>query len=384
VIRLNLLRNRFHSASVDPELELAGSLATELGDETPSRGRKVWLVVAVLVLLAAAGGGVWYYLRPSNLEDIAPPTVVAKPKVDSTRKDTAKAATKDTARPKDTLHATKDSGKTESATVAEAPKPKPKPPEPKHEAVPTQPAPPPPPPTPPPPPPPPPLPEQPEVVAPALAGGVVNQVLSEAQTQTGSATPPASFEDLSAPARLSYQQFSFERILSVVRQVATGSIRFSRIRVYSPGLVVLQGATQDSAALRGLVQGLLAQSMVDTELKTGAKGQFALVARLPFSASFPASASGSGDFSKTIMQARDLAKSQNLELSALRGPSVQNLSGRKRAMWKVDGTGTWEGIDKWLSALQSTSCPLGLASLTLTSGPEGKLRMEADAISYSP
>jgi len=381
VIRLNLLRNRFHSTSVDPDLDVAGSLATELGDEAPSRGRKGWLVVVVLVLLAAAGGGVWYYLRPSILEEIAPPTVVAKPKVDSTRKDTAKVAPKDTARPKDSLRAAKDSGKTESAKVSEAPKPKPPPPpEPKPVPAPT----PAPPPQPPPPPPPPPQAEQPEVVAPALAGGVVNQVLSEAQTQTGSATQPASFEDLSAPARLSYQQFSFERILSVLRQVSSGSIRFSQVRLYSPGLVVLQGSTQDTSALRGLVQGLLAQSMVDTELKTGAKGQFALVARLPFSASFATSGAASGDFSKTILQARDLAKTQNLDLSALKGPSVQKLSGRKRATWKVGGTGTWDGIDKWLSALQSTSCPLGLASMTLSSGPEGKLRMEADAISYSP
>jgi len=367
VIRLNLLRNRFHSASLDLDLEPAGSLATELGDDTPSRGRgKLWVLVALLVLLAAAGGGVWYYLRPSVLEEIAPPTVVAKPKVDTAKKDTAKAV------PKDTARKVEAPAKPEPVKVAEAPKPKP--PEPKHETAPP----------PPPPPPPPPQVEQPEVVAPALAGGVLNQVLSEAQSRTGSATPPASFEDLSAPARLSYQQFSFERILSVVHQVTSGSIRFSQVRLFSPGWVELQGSTQDSAALRGLVQGLLAQSMVDTALKTGPKGQFALVARLPFSASFATSTGASGDFAKTILQARDLAKSQNLDLSPLKGPSVQNLSGRKRAMWKVSGTGTWDGIDKWLSALQSTSCPLGLASMSISSGPDGKLRMEAVAISYSP
>jgi hypothetical protein len=377
VIRLNLLRNRFKAASVDSDLELAGSLATELGDDAPKRGRRPWLFVALLVLLAAAGGGVWYYLRPSVLEEIAPPTVVEKAKVDTTRKDTAKVPPKDTVRAKDTARKVEVKSKVEPVEVAEAPKPKPKPPEAKPIAVPT-PAPP------PPPPPPPPQAEQPEVVAPALAGGVLNQVLNEAQSQTGSATPPTSFEDLSAPARLSYQQFSFERILSVVHQVTSGSIRFSQVHLYSPGWVVLQGSTQDSAALRGLVQGLLAQSMVDTALKTGAKGQFALVARLPFSASFATSTGASGDFSKTILQARDLAKSQNLDLSPPKGPSVQNLSGRKRATWKVGGTGTWDGIDKWLSALQSTSCPLGLASMSLASGPDGKLRMEAVAISYSP
>jgi hypothetical protein len=132
-----------------------------------------------------------------------------------------------------------------------------------------------------------------------------------------------------------------------------------------------------------LIQGLLAQSLVDTSLKTGINGQFALVARLPFSASFAAAKGTSDDFAKTLLQARDLAKSQNLEIAAPKAPAIQNLSGRKRAAWKLNGTGAWDSVDKWLSALLSTDCPIGLNSLILASGPDGKLRLEAEAISYS-
>lgn len=211
----------------------------------------------------------------------------------------------------------------------------------------------------------------------------MNQVLNEATTSASSSTTPTRFEELAAPARLSYQKFAFERILSVVRQVSAPSIRFSRIRLYSPGVVVLQGSTTDSTAVRALIQGLLAQSLVDTSLKTGTKGQFALVARLPFSASFTAGKGSSQDFTKTLLQARDLAKSQNLEIGAPRAPSIRSLFGNKRATWKLTGTGAWDSVDKWLSAMQATDCPLGLTTLALASGPDGKLRLEAEAISYS-
>ena len=379
MIRLNLLKNRFHSASATPEPETLGSISTLSFDATPSRGKKVLFAVAGLVVIAAlVGAGAWYYFRPTPDDTIAPPTAVAKPKADtvatakvdsSKKKDTTKVAAKDTVRAKDSAK------KVEPVKVVEAPKPAPKPePKPKIEPKPK--------PEPPPPPPPTPV-AVPQVTAPALAGGVVNQVLNEAQTAAGSAGAPTRFEDLPAPARLSYQKFAFERILSVVRQVSAPTIRFSHVRLYSPGVVVLQGTTTDSIAMRALIQGLLAQSLVDTSLKTGANGQFAIVARLPFSASFSAGGGTSNDFAKTILQARDLAKSQNLDIGAPKGPSVQNLSGRKRAAWKLSGTGAWDSIDKWLSALLSTDCPLGLTSLVLASGPDGKLRLEAEAISYS-
>ena len=100
-------------------------------------------------------------------------------------------------------------------------------------------------------------------------------------------------------------------------------------------------------------------------------------------ASFTAGKGSSQDFTKTMLQARDLAKSQNLEIGAPKAPSIQNLSGNKRAAWKLSGTGAWDAVDKWLSAMQSTDCPLGLTSLFLASGPDGKLRLEAEAISYS-
>jgi len=262
----------------------------------------VFALAAAVVILAGAGAGVWYKFLRTDVDDtIAPPTTVSKPKADTLAKapavpakdsSAAKTAESETAKPK------LDTAKPSPAKVAAAPKPEPKP-------------------LPPPPPKPEPKPEPiapvaaaPQIVAPPLAGGVVNQVLAESQTKSGAASMPTRFEDLSAPARVAYQKFAFERILSVVRQVTAPSIRYSRVRIFSPGLVVLQGSTTDSGALRSLVQGLLAQSLIDTVLKVGPKGQFALAARLPFNASFGGQGTASDDFSRTVTQARDLAQAR--------------------------------------------------------------------------
>lgn len=363
MIRLNLLKNRFSPTSATPEQETLGSISTLSFDTVASRSRKTLLVVVGVLLVAGvlAGGALYFYFRPFSEDAIAPPTTVAQP---ATKVDSTKVAA-------NAVRAGDSTG--DSAKVVETPKPAPEPepkPVPKTEPKPE------------PRPAPPPQATAPQVTAPALAGGVVNQVLSEALS-AGSAGSPTHFEELAAPARLSYQKFAFERLLSVVRQVSAPAIRFSRVRLYSPGVVVLQGSSTDSNAVRALIQGLLAQSLVDTSLKTGPKGQFALVARLPFSASFAGGGGFSPDFAKTMLQARDLAKSQSLDIGAPRSPSVQTLSGTKRAAWKLSGTGAWESVDKWLSAMQSTDCPLGLTSLSLASGPDGKLRLEAEAISYS-
>jgi len=58
------------------------------------------------------------------------------------------------------------------------------------------------------------------------------------------------------------------------------------------------------------------------------------------------------------------------------------VSGRRRATWKIAGTGAWDAIDKWIASLQSTDCPLGFTTLALAAGPDGKLRIEGQLISY--
>ena len=72
-----------------------------------------------------------------------------------------------------------------------------------------------------------------------------------------------------------------------------------------------------------------------------------------------------------------------MEITAPKSPSIQKLGTVQRASWKVAGTGAWDSIDRWLAALQSLNSPLGFTSLALASGPDGKLRLEAEAISYS-
>ena len=388
MIRLNLLQDRFGAASSRDaaDLDALGGLTTTSLDVVSSgKGRRLALVAGVIFAAGVLGGGAWYLLRPDPDTALVPETVtVEKPR--AAKADSAKARTassmkdslrRDSAMVKANAPATeaKPAAKAEPAPKVEpAPKPAPKvepKPEPKKAEA-------------PPPPPPETISIQPAVVAPALAGGVVELVLGESKSASASASAstPSRFEDLSPTARLAYQRFAFERILSVVRQVAGPDIRFSNVKILSPGIVTVSGTSKEPAGIASLVQGLLAQSLVDTALVQNGKGQFALMARLPFSASFGASATGTDDFKKAVLQARDLAASQGLELAAPGAPSVRDVAGLSRARWTLSGTGAWESVAKWIGALQSTQSPVGFTSLQLSAGPDGKLRVTADAISY--
>jgi len=385
VIRFNLLRNRFQSSSLSAEPETLGSLST-LSMNTvggSSLSKKLAIAAGVVVVLGAIGGGTWWFLNQAPSDDIAPPTQIAKPtpqpvpppqpKTDSVAKpaaDTAKLA-KDTAKKADT---TKLATAKPEPKKPEPPKPEPKKPEPpKPEPKVAEPLPPPPPPS-----------VVPRVVAPALAGGVVAQVIAESHANGAKAPPPTRFEDLSPLARLAYQQFAFERILAVIRQVAPPGVKFTRIRLYSPGLVVIQGTSTDADGLNNLVKGLLAQSLVDTALKAGNGGQFALAARLPFSSGSVRNGKSGKDFQSTMVQARDLAQTGGLTLAAPKGPATQTFGSLKRANWKLSGAGPWESIGKWFGALQSMELPVGFTSATLSAGADGALKLEAEAISYAP
>lgn len=392
MIRLNLLKNKFQSSPLGSEPETLGSLTTMSIKSVGSGRSKTWLLAATgILLIGGIGAGVWYFLNSSTPDPVAPPTKVAKtvppPAATPSKrdtghaKDTAKVA-KDTAKARDTAHAKVADAKPEPKPVPKPePKPEPKPvpkPEPKKPEPPK------------PPEPvktanvPPPVPSSaPQVVAPSLPGGVVNLVISESQGKASTSPAPTRFEDLSPSARLAYQKFSFERILSVLRQVSPSGLKYSQISVYSPGIVLIQGTTTDSLAVRALIQGLLAQSLVDTSLKSGGKNQFALVARLPFNSSFGSNGKSTDDFAKAMTQARDLAQAGGLVLAQTKAPSVKPIGALKRASWKLSGQGGWESVDKWLASLLSMECPIGFTSLSLSAGVEGKLRLEAEAISYS-
>lgn len=411
MIRFNLLRNRFQSTSLAAEPETFGSLST-ISMRTAggmSTGKKLAIAAGLVLFLGAVGGGTWWFLNQNPSDNIAPPTQTAKPvpppaqpaqptqppqpKTDSIKKTPAEAAkfAKDSARKADSVKVAMEAArkadsvkiakeaarKADSVKMAAAKKPEPKKPEPKPEpkveAKTAENVPPPPPPT-----------VTPRVVAPALAGGVVAQVLTESQSKGVNAPAPTRFEDLSPLARLSYQRFAFERILAVIRQVAPTGVKFTRIRLYSPGLVVIQGSSTEAEGLNTLIKGLLAQSMVDTALKTGTGGQFAIAARLPFSASSATSGKSGKDFGSTLTQARDLAQTGGLTLTAPKNPSIQTFGSLKRASWKLSGSGPWESIGKWFAALQSMDLAVGFTSASLSAGADGTLKLEADAISYAP
>lgn len=413
MIRFNLLRNRFQSTSLAAEPETFGSLST-ISMRTAggmSTGKKLAIAAGVVLFLGAVGGGTWWFLNQGPSDNIAPPTQTTKkvpppaqpaqptqpaqpvqpaqPKTDTVKKSPAELAklAKDSARKADSLKvaeaatrkadsikvAKEAARKADSVKQALAKKPEPKKPEPKVETKTAENVPPPPPPT-----------VTPRVVAPALAGGVVAQVLTESQTKGTSAPAPTRFEELSPLARLSYQRFAFERILAVIRQVAPAGVKFTRIRLYSPGLVVIQGSSAEAEGLNTLIKGLLAQSLVDTALKTGTGGQFAIAARLPFSASSATNGKSGKDFNSTLTQARDLAQTGGLTLTAPKAPSIQTFGSIKRASWKLTGAGPWESIGKWFAALQSMDLPVGFTSASLSAGADGTLKLEADAISYAP
>jgi hypothetical protein len=380
VIRLNLLQNRFGTTSSKDSIDidlLSGLTTTTMNVVSSGKGRKVATVLGALVAVGILGGGAWYLFGTDPDTELVPETITIEKPLPKA-KDTTKSVA-----PSKPDSVKREPAKTKEAKPAPAPapvappkpkaepKPEPKKPEPAAQK-PAEPASPP--------------SEyvsiQPAVVAPALAGGVVDLVLGEAKSSNAQTAAPTRFEDLSPLSRLAYQRFAFERILSVVRQVTPPDTRYTSIRILSPGIVTLQGTTRNPDDIAALVQGLLAQSLVDTALVTNSDGRFALMARLPFSASFGGAEGGTEDFKKTITQVRDLAATQGLDLGRLSSPTLQGGSGLQRARWNLSGTGYFESVAKWIGALQSSQSPIGFISLQLTPGPDGKLRLSADAISY--
>lgn len=380
MIRLNLLQNRFGTTSSRDSLDvdLLGGLTTTTMDVVSSgKGRKIATAFGALVAVGILGGGAWYLFGSDPDTALVPETItVEKPLPKAKDSTKAVAPSKKDSTKREPAKATE--GKPAPAPEPVAP-PKPKP-EPKPEAKkalpaapkPVEPAPPP--------------SEyvsiQPAVVAPALAGGVLDLVLGESKASSAHTATPTRFDDLAPLSRLAYQRFAFERILSVIRQVTPPDMRYTSIKILSPGIVTLQGTSKDPSGIASLVQGLLAQSLVDTAVVQNADGRFALMARLPFSASFGGAEGGAEEFTKTITQVRDLAATQGLDLGKPPAPALQGASGLQRARWNLSGTGAWESVSKWIVALQSTQCPVGFISLQLTPGPDGKIRLNAEAIAY--
>lgn len=349
---------------------------TSMQTLSSGKAKKIAIGVAAVVILGGMVAGALQYMGGSAPDESLVPETASSPK-------TAAPATQESPKPAANPVVKADSAKSDTVKPVEPkvakveppppppkpePKPEPKKPEPVEEPK-------------TPPPPPQSVSIQPSVVAPALAGGVVDLVMDESKSKA-TAPAPNRFEDLSALSRLAYQRFAFERLLSVVRQVAQPNLRFQSIRIYSPGVLSIQGSAKDSTLITSFIQGLLAQSLVDTSLVRKPNGQFALVARLPYSASFGGGESESDDFQKTINQVRDLSASQGLDLTKPAAPKVQSIAGMHRAQWKLTGTGSWEAVAKWAGALQAIKSPIGFTSLKLSSGPDGKLRLEAEAISY--
>ena len=224
----------------------------------------------------------------------------------------------------------------------------------------------------------------PAVTAPPLAGGVLDFVLGEARgTSTVAEAVPTRFEDLTPTGRIAYQRFAFEQILNKLRQVTPGNgIGYSRVRLYSPGILVVDGEAQSDAVLSSLVQGLAAQSMMDTSSSLDNSGRFKITARLPFSASAAASAALSANFSEDIVRGVDLASAQGLEFGKAGTAKITQQIPFRRASWRLSGTGTWDGCTKWIASLGSVGSSLGFTSLELASGPDGRLKVIATPIAY--
>lgn len=225
----------------------------------------------------------------------------------------------------------------------------------------------------------------PAVTAPPLAGGVLDLVLGEARSSASSGasgSAPRRFEDLSPTARVAYQRFAFQQILNKLRQVTPGSgLGYTRVRVLSPGILVVDGEAGSQAVLADLMRGLAAQSLLDTASSYGQGGRFRVTARLPFSASASASAPLSSSFVTDVQRVLDLASAQGLEL-AKASPQTTAASPFRRSSWKLSGTGTWDGCSRWIAALDGSGSPYGFTSLDLSSGPDGRLRVQATTIAY--
>jgi len=225
----------------------------------------------------------------------------------------------------------------------------------------------------------------PAVTAPALAGGVLDFVLGEARGSSGAASGvvPNRFEDLTPTGRVAYQRFAFEQILNKLRQVTPANgVGFSKVRLLSPGILVVDGETQSASILSQLMQGLAAQSLVDTSSSLGANGRFRLTARLPFSSSAAASSALATSYSADILRAIDLASAQGMELGKPSAPQMTSPAPFRRAAWKLSGTGTWDGCTKWIASLGGVGSPVGFTSLELASGPDGRLKIQVSAIAY--
>lgn len=224
----------------------------------------------------------------------------------------------------------------------------------------------------------------PAVTAPPLAGGVLDFVLGEARgSSTAAEAVPTRFEDLTPTGRIAYQRFAFEQILNKLRQVTPGNgIGYSKVRLYSPGILVVDGEAQSEAVLASLVQGLAAQSMMDTSSSLDKSGRFRITARLPFSASAAASAALSANFGEDIVRGVDLAAAQGLEFAKPGAAKITQQIPFRRAAWKLSGTGTWDGCTKWIASLAGVGSSLGFTSLELASGPDGRLKVSATSIAY--
>lgn len=223
----------------------------------------------------------------------------------------------------------------------------------------------------------------PAVTAPPLAGGVLDLVLGEARAKSsGAAVASNRFEDLSPTARVAYQRFAFEQILNKLRQVTPGNgIGYTRVQLLSPGILLVDGETGTPSVLQQLMQGLAAQSMLDTSSSLGANGRFRITARLPFSAAAAASAPLATSFASDAQRLLDMASAQGLELSKS-APRTTEASPFRRASWKLSGTGTWDGCSRWIASLGGAGSPFGFTSLELISGPDGRLRIQATTIAY--
>jgi len=223
----------------------------------------------------------------------------------------------------------------------------------------------------------------PAVTAPPLAGGVLDLVLGEARTNAASASVTTTrFEDLSPTARVAYQRFAFEQILNKLRQVTPGNgIGYTRVRILSPGILLVDGEAGTPAVLEMLMQGLAAQSLVDTSSSIGANGRFRLTARLPFSAAATAAAPLATAFATDAQRLLDLASAQGLDLSKS-AQQTTVASPFRRASWKLSGTGTWDGCARWIASLGEAGSTVGFTSLELASGPDGRLRIQATTIAY--
>jgi len=223
----------------------------------------------------------------------------------------------------------------------------------------------------------------PAVTAPPLAGGVLDLVLGEARSSVAKAASSARrFEDLGPTARVAYQRFAFEQVLNKLRQVTPGNgIGFTRVKILSPGILVVDGETGTPAVLDELVRGLAAQSLLDTSSSLGPNGRFRVTARLPFSVSAAADAPLAASFVTDLQKVIDLASAQGIEL-AKSGSQTTGAGSLRRASWKLSGTGTWDGCSRWISSLGGIGSPYGFTSLELSSGPDGRLRVVATAIAY--